>query len=84
MTQIAWRIKEISVVRSGTYSVHETGWKSAARSCILPGLPAHLVQELNAGTVLTNIIMIEMKIKNATILVLSMIIVLSIILLIIN
>ena len=29
----------------------ETGWQSVMRSCILPGLPTHLVQELNVGTV---------------------------------
>ena len=29
----------------------ETGWQSGARSCIMPGLPTHLVQELNVGTV---------------------------------
>ena len=29
----------------------ETGWKSGVRSCIMPGLPANLVQELNVGTV---------------------------------
>ena len=34
------------------YSSKETGWKAAARLCILPGLPMYLVQELYAGTVL--------------------------------
>ena len=29
----------------------ETGWQSGVQSRIMPGLPAHLVQELNAGTV---------------------------------
>ena len=28
-----------------------TGWQSGMRSCILPDLPTHLVQELNVGTV---------------------------------
>ena len=26
-------------------------WRSGVRSCIVPGLPTHLVQELNVGTV---------------------------------
>ena len=29
----------------------ESGWRSDVQSCITPGLPTHLVQELNAGTV---------------------------------
>ena len=29
----------------------ETGWQSGVRSCIMPGMPTHLVQELNVGTV---------------------------------
>ena len=29
----------------------ETGWQSDVRSCIMPGLPTHLVQELYIGTV---------------------------------
>ena len=34
-------------------SIHaqEIGWQSGLRSCIMPGLPAHLVHEFNAGTV---------------------------------
>ena len=43
-----------SVVRSGTcgrISALETGWQSGMWSCIMPGLPTHLVQELNVGTV---------------------------------
>ena len=31
--------------------VHETGCQSGVRSCSMPGLPRHLVQELNVGTV---------------------------------
>ena len=27
------------------------GWQSGVRLCIMPGLPTHLVQELNGGTV---------------------------------
>ena len=29
----------------------ETGWQSGMRSCIMPGLPTHLMQELNGSTV---------------------------------
>ena len=31
--------------------VHETGCQSGVRWCSMPGLPRHLVQELNVGTV---------------------------------
>ena len=31
---------------------HGTGWESGVRSCLMPGLPTHLVQDLNIGTVL--------------------------------
>ena len=31
--------------------VHETRCQSVVRSCSMPGLPRHLVQELNVGTV---------------------------------
>ena len=37
-------------VRSGTCGcIHdqETSWQSGVRSCIMPGLPTHLVQELH-------------------------------------
>ena len=43
-----------SVVRSVNCDrIHNqaTGWQSGVRSCIMPGLPTHLVQELNVGTV---------------------------------
>ena len=30
----------------------ETGWQSGERSFIIPGLPTHVVQELNVGTAL--------------------------------
>ena len=33
----------------------ETGWKSDMRSCIMPWLPTHLVQELNVCTVACSI-----------------------------
>ena len=33
----------------------ETGCQSGVRSCIMPGLSTHLVQELNIGTVVTKI-----------------------------
>ena len=38
---------------SGHLCIHaeETEWQSRVRSCIMPGLPTHLVQELNVGTV---------------------------------
>ena len=32
----------------------EYGWQPGLRSCIMPGLPMHLVQELNVSTVLVN------------------------------
>ena len=31
--------------------VRETWWQSGVRSCIMPGLPKHLVEELDVGTV---------------------------------
>ena len=54
MTQVACKSKLLSVVRSGACSrIHaqETGWQSGVRSCIMPRLPMHLVQELNTCTV---------------------------------
>ena len=40
-------------VRIGTCGpIHaQDGWRSGVRSCIMPGLPTHIVHELNAGTV---------------------------------
>ena len=31
--------------------VQETGWQSGAQSCLMSGLPKHLVQGINVGTV---------------------------------
>ena len=33
------------------FHAQKTGWRSGVRSCIMSGLPTHLVQELNVGTV---------------------------------
>ena len=52
MTRVAGELKQR--VRSGTCGrVHaqKTGLQLGVRSCIMPGLPTHLVQELNDGTV---------------------------------
>ena len=45
-------------MRSGTYiriHAHEDEWQSGVRSCVMPNLSTHLVQELHvhAGTVMT-------------------------------
>ena len=34
----------------------ETGWQSGVQSRIVPGLPMHLVQDLNVGTVSKNVL----------------------------
>ena len=34
--------------------VQESGLRSVVRSCIMPGLPRNLVQELNVGTVVSH------------------------------
>ena len=51
-----WRTKLVNqsyVQLWGHPGIHtqKTGWQSGMRSCIMPGLPANLVQELNVGTV---------------------------------
>ena len=48
---VAGRSKLRSVVRSCIHA-QETGWQSDVRSRIMPGLPTHLVQELNVCTVI--------------------------------
>ena len=40
-----------SVLRSSCIHTQEKGWQSGVRSCIMPRLPTHLVQELNVGIV---------------------------------
>ena len=50
MTNVACESKSRSVVRL-SMPMQETGWQSCVRSCIMPGLPTHLVQESNDGTV---------------------------------
>ena len=55
MTHAADESMRRSVVRlgiCGRIHIQETGWQSGMRSCIMPGLSTHLVQELNADTVL--------------------------------
>ena len=46
-------MNQIYVQLSGHPCIHtqETGWQSGMRSCIMPGLPANLMQELNVVTV---------------------------------
>ena len=54
MTNVADESMLRSVVRlgiCGRIHAQETRCQSGVRSCILPGLSTHLVQELNAGTV---------------------------------
>ena len=54
MERVACESKLRSVVRSmicGRIHAQETRWQSGVRSCIMPGLPMHLMQELNVGTV---------------------------------
>ena len=51
MTHEACESKLRSVVRSSMHPYPGKGWQSGVRSCIMPGLPANLVQELNVGTV---------------------------------
>ena len=51
---VACESKLHSVVRPGTCGrIHaqETEWLSGVKSCIMPRLSTHLVQELNAGIV---------------------------------
>ena len=50
MTHEACESKIRSVVRSETFGriqAQVTSWQSGVRSCNMPGMPAHLVQELN-------------------------------------
>ena len=53
MAHVACESKQRSVVIKvfGGINTQENGLQSGVRSCIIPGLPAHLVQELNVGTV---------------------------------
>ena len=52
MTYVACDLKLRFVVKSSISGI----WvKSGARSCIMPGMPAHLVQQLNVGTVCMNV-----------------------------
>ena len=46
-------LNQIHVQLRGHLRFHaqKTGWRSGERSCIMPGLPTHLVQELNVGIV---------------------------------
>ena len=56
MTYVACNSKLASVVRLSMHASiprKETGWRSGVRSCIIPGLPMHLVQEVYVGTVLS-------------------------------
>ena len=48
---VACESKLFSVVGHPLTNEQETGWQSGMRSCIMLGLPTHLVQELNVGTV---------------------------------
>ena len=47
------RIKTTSICEVIRASMHrkQTGWQWGVRSCIMPGLPTHLVQELHVATV---------------------------------
>ena len=59
LTNVACELKLRSVFRSWTYGcIHfqETGSQSAVRPCIMSGLPEHLVQEINFGTVYSHCI----------------------------
>ena len=51
MTHKACESKLRSVVRSFMHPYSGNWVQSGVRSCIMPGLPANLVQELNVGTV---------------------------------
>ena len=51
MTHVACESKVYSVVRSFIHPWPKTGLQSDVRSCIMLGMPTHLVQELNVGTV---------------------------------
>ena len=52
MTHVACKSKLRSLVRCHPcIDAQETVWKSGFRSCIMPGLTTHVVQELNVGTV---------------------------------
>ena len=51
MTHIVCESKLHSVVRSSMHPCQETEWQSGVWLCIMPGLPMHLVQELDVDTV---------------------------------
>ena len=55
MTNVAYQSMLRSVVRLSMHPAEETGWQSGVQSCIMPGLPTHLVQELNIDTVVARI-----------------------------
>ena len=55
MTHAACKSKLRSVVMSyPCIHAQETGWQSGVQLCVMHGLPAHLVQELNVSTVYKN------------------------------
>ena len=61
MTHAACESKLRSVGGHSCIYAQETEWQSGMWSCILPGLPTHLVQELNVGTVALSNIPLEGK-----------------------
>ena len=51
MAHVACESKLRSVVGHTRIHGKENVWQSGERSCILPGLPIYLVQEINVGAV---------------------------------
>ena len=53
MAHAARESKILSLVKSSMHPyAREPGWQSGAWLCIFPGLPTHLVQELNVDTIM--------------------------------
>ena len=59
MTKPSFRIKATLCCDVIHASMHKKLGEPDVRSCIMPGLPGHLVQELNAGTVHGKNVMID-------------------------
>ena len=51
MTYVTCESRLSSVLKLSMHLCQETRWRPGMRSCIIPGLPTHVVQELNVGTV---------------------------------
>ena len=66
MIKTSFRIKATLCCEVIHASMHKKLGKLGVRSCNMPGLPRHLVQELNAGTVEMTWLMLEKILREST------------------